>query len=242
MIMPDKFSIEAHDLKKIYRRGIEEIPAVNGVSLNIGQGEFISFVGPSGSGKTTLINILGCLDNPSSGRLRVDGRDIFTEGRTLSEADLTRVRRDLFGYVFQKFYLIPTLTVLENVVLPFTFYKKPGAEKGVDEILKMLGIDHRKHHLPGQISGGEMQRVAIARALVNKPRILLADEPTGNLDTRRSSEIGVLLRELNKWEGLTVILVTHNPNLAQMANRSVELRDGMIYTGAEACKPDEGCA
>jgi putative ABC transport system ATP-binding protein len=240
--MPDKFSIEAHDLKKIYRRGIEEIPAVNGVSLNIGQGEFISFVGPSGSGKTTLINILGCLDNPSSGRLRVDGRDIFTEGRTLSEADLTRVRRDLFGYVFQKFYLIPTLTVLENVVLPFTFYKKPGAEKGVDEILKMLGIDHRKHHLPGQISGGEMQRVAIARALVNKPRILLADEPTGNLDTRRSSEIGVLLRELNKWEGLTVILVTHNPNLAQMANRSVELRDGMIYTGAEACKPDEGCA
>jgi putative ABC transport system ATP-binding protein len=242
MIMPDKFSIEAHDLKKIYRRGIEEIPAVNGVSLNIGQGEFISFVGPSGSGKTTLINILGCLDNPSSGRLRVDGRDIFTEGRTLSEADLTRVRRDLFGYVFQKFYLIPTLTVLENVVLPFTFYKKPGAEQGVDEILKMLGIDHRKHHLPGQISGGEMQRVAIARALVNKPRILLADEPTGNLDTRRSSEIGVLLRELNKWEGLTVILVTHNPNLAQMANRSVELRDGMIYSGPEACVPDEGCA
>ncbi|MBI5804702.1 ABC transporter ATP-binding protein [candidate division TA06 bacterium] len=240
--MTDKFSIEAHDLKKIYRRGSEEIPAVNGVSLNISQGEFISFVGPSGSGKTTLINILGCLDNPSSGRLRVDGRDIFTEGRTLSEADLTRIRRDLFGYVFQKFYLIPTLTVLENVVLPFTFYKKPGAEKGVDEILKMLGIDHRKHHLPGQISGGEMQRVAIARALVNKPRILLADEPTGNLDTRRSSEIGVLLGELNKWEGLTVILVTHNPNLAQMAHRSVELRDGMIYTGAQACKPDEGCA
>jgi putative ABC transport system ATP-binding protein len=240
--MPDTFSIEAHDLKKIYRRGSEEIPAVNGVSLNIGQGEFVSFVGPSGSGKTTLINILGCLDNPSSGRLRVDGRDIFSEGKTLSEADLTRVRRDLFGYVFQKFYLIPTLTVLENVVLPFTFYRKPGAEKGVDEIMKMLGIDHRQHHLPGQISGGEMQRVAIARALVNKPRILLADEPTGNLDTRRSSEIGVLLRELNKWEGLTVILVTHNPNLAQMANRSVELRDGMIYTGAEACKPDEGCA
>jgi len=240
--MPDKFSIEAHDLKKIYRRGSEEIPAVNGVSLNINQGEFISFVGPSGSGKTTLINILGCLDNPSSGRLRVDGRDIFTDGRTLSEADLTRIRRDLFGYVFQKFYLIPTLTVLENVALPFTFYKKPGAEKGVDEILKMLGIDHRKHHLPGQISGGEMQRVAIARALVNKPRILLADEPTGNLDTRRSSEIGVLLGELNKWEGLTVILVTHNPNLAQMAHRSVELRDGMIYTGAEACRPDEGCA
>ena len=240
--MPDKFSIEAHDLKKIYRRGSEEIPAVNGVSLNISQGEFISFVGPSGSGKTTLINILGCLDNPSSGRLRVDGRDIFSEGQTLSEADLTRIRRDLFGYVFQKFYLIPTLTVLENVVLPFTFYKKPGAEKGVEEILKMLGIDHRKNHLPGQISGGEMQRVAIARALVNKPRILLADEPTGNLDTRRSSEIGVLLGELNKREGLTVILVTHNPNLAQLAHRSVELRDGMIYTGAEACKPDEGCA
>ncbi|MDP2808225.1 MAG: ATP-binding cassette domain-containing protein, partial [bacterium] len=118
--MTDTFSIEAHDLKKIYRRGSEEIPAVNGVSLSISQGEFVSFVGPSGSGKTTLINILGCLDNPSSGRLRVDGREIFSEGQTLSEADLTRIRRDLFGYVFQKFYLIPTLTVLENVVLPFT--------------------------------------------------------------------------------------------------------------------------
>jgi ABC-type lipoprotein export system ATPase subunit len=240
--MPSDLSIKAQGLKKTYHRGSEQIPAVNGVSLNIGQGEFVSFVGPSGSGKTTLLNIMGCLDNPSSGRLRVDGRDIFSEGKTLSEADLTRVRRDMFGYVFQKFYLIPTLTVLENVVLPFTFYKKPGAEKGVYEILKMLGIDHRKHHLPGQISGGEMQRVAIARALVNKPRILLADEPTGNLDTRRSSEIGVLLRELNKWEGLTVILVTHNPNLAQMANRSVELRDGMIYNGPEAGVPDEGCA
>ncbi|MBI4726065.1 ABC transporter ATP-binding protein [candidate division TA06 bacterium] len=240
--MTDKFSIAAHDLKKIYRRGSEEIPAVNGVSLSIKPGEFISFVGPSGSGKTTLINILGCLDNPSTGRLRVDGRDIFSEGKTLSEADLTRVRRDLFGYVFQKFYLIPTLTVLENVALPFTFYKKPGAEQGVDGILKMLGIDHRRHHLPGQISGGEMQRVAIARALVNKPRILLADEPTGNLDTKRSSEIGVLLGELNKREGLTVILVTHNPNLARMAHRSVELRDGMVYDGPETCVPDERCA
>jgi putative ABC transport system ATP-binding protein len=240
--MPDTFSIKAHDLKKIYRRGSEQIPAVDGVSLDVGKGDFVSFVGPSGSGKTTLINILGCLDNPSHGSLELSGQNVFGSGKPLSESQLTRIRRQTFGYVFQKFYLIPTLTVLENVMLPFTFYRKPGAEKGIDEILKMLGIDHRKHHLPGQISGGEMQRVALARALVNKPSILLADEPTGNLDTRRSSEIGILLRELNKWEGLTVVLVTHNPELARTANRVIELRDGRIYNGPEACIPDEGCA
>jgi putative ABC transport system ATP-binding protein len=240
--MNDQLSIKARDLTKIYQRGSEKIAAVDGVSLEIAQGDFVSFVGPSGSGKTTLVNILGCLDNPTSGKLELSGRSVFDQGKALSEAQLTKVRRETFGYVFQKFYLIPTLTVLENIVLPFTFYKKPGAEQGVDEILRMLGINHRKHHLPGQISGGEMQRVAIARALINKPRILLADEPTGNLDTRRSSEIGILLGELNKWEGLTVIVVTHNVDLAKMAHRAIELRDGKIHSGADACKPDEGCA
>jgi len=241
-ISDNHYAIRASDLRKVYRRGSEEIPAVDGVSLSVRSGDFVSFVGPSGSGKTTLINILGCLDNPTSGSLELDGRSVFDQGRALSEAQLTTVRRQTFGYVFQKFYLIPTLTVYENVVLPFTFYRKPGAEQGVDGILKMLGIDHRKRHLPGQISGGEMQRVAMARALVNKPRILLADEPTGNLDTRRSSEIGILLKELNKWEGLTVVLVTHNPTLAGLANRVVELRDGKVYGGPDACVPDDGCA
>jgi len=234
--------IAAKYLKKIFRRGSEEILAVNDISLSINDGEFVSFIGPSGSGKTTLINILGCLDNPTSGKLELDGKNIFDQGKTLSEGELTSIRRQVFGYIFQKFYLIPTLTVLENVMLPFTFYKKPGADENVDAVLKMLGIDHRKYHLPGQISGGEMQRVAIARALVNKPRVLLADEPTGNLDTRRSEEIGHTLKELNQKEKITVVLVTHNPALAAMADRVIELRDGMIYNGTDACKPKEGCA
>lgn len=221
--------LEAHDLVKTFHRGSEDIPAINHVSLSIREGEFVAFVGPSGSGKTTLINILGCLDNPTSGKLSLDGRVVVDEGRVLSESALTKVRRNVFGYIFQKFYLIPTLTVQENVLLPFTFYRKPGADAEVESILKLLGIDHRKKHLPGEISGGEMQRVAIARALINRPRILLADEPTGNLDTRRSAEIGELLKELNRREGLTIILVTHNQALAGIANRIIELRDGAIY-------------
>lgn len=220
--------IEGEHLVKVYRRGSEEIAAVNDVSLSVRAGDFVSFVGPSGSGKTTLINILGCLDNPTSGRLVISGRTVVENGEALSESALTKIRRDIFGYIFQKFYLIPTLTVIENVMLPFTFYRKPGAEGEVERILKLMGIDHRKDHLPGQISGGEMQRVAIARALVNRPRIILADEPTGNLDTKRSREIGDLLRNLNQKEGLTIILVTHNPSLSEMADRNIELRDGRI--------------
>ncbi len=224
-------AIEASNLSKIYHRGSESIAAVDDVTLSVKDGEYVAFIGPSGSGKTTLINILGCLDNPTSGKLVLAGRKIVDNGENLSEGKLTKIRREIFGYVFQKFYLIPTLTVLENVMLPFTFYKKPGADGDVDRVLKLLGIDHRKNHLPGQISGGEMQRVAIARALVNKPTILLADEPTGNLDTKRSKEIGEILRELNEKVGLTIILVTHNPSLAGMAHRVIELRDGKIYDG-----------
>jgi len=138
----------------------------------------------------------------------------------------------MFGYVFQKFYLIPTLTVRENVMLPFVFYKKPGAEREVDRILELLGIADRRDHLPGEISGGEMQRVAIARALVNKPRILMADEPTGNLDVARSEEIAGILKDLNTKEGLTIVLVTHNMALARTARRIIELRDGKLHTPA----------
>jgi putative ABC transport system ATP-binding protein len=221
-------AIEAEHLRRIYRRGTEEIAAVDDVSLRIERGSFTSVVGPSGSGKTTLINVLGCLDNPSEGTLRLCGRDVFSDCRGLSEAKLTVVRREAFGYIFQKFFLIPTLTVLENVILPFTFYRKPGAEEDVVRLLKVLGLDKRADHLPGQLSGGEMQRVAIARALVNRPDILLADEPTGNLDTVRSDEIGWILQELNAKEGLTIILVTHNLRLAALAQRTIELRDGKI--------------
>jgi len=226
----EKMVIEAEDLVRVYKRGAEEIRAVDGVSLSIGEGEFVSVIGPSGSGKTTLINVLGCLDNPTSGRLLLDGRPVFENCRALSEASLTRVRREVFGYIFQKFYLIPTLSVLENVVLPFTFYKKPDASEDVSRVLDILGILNRKDHLPGELSGGEMQRVAIARALVNKPRILLADEPTGNLDTKRSAEIGGILDDLNRQEGLTVVLVTHNPVLAARAHRTIELRDGRVLS------------
>jgi putative ABC transport system ATP-binding protein len=227
--MSARYSIDAQNLKRLYRRGPEEIYAVDDVSLQVEQGAFISVVGPSGSGKTTLINVLGCLDNPTSGRLLLDGRVVFEDCKGLSESKLTRIRRDVFGYIFQKFYLISTLTVLENVILPFTFFKKAGAEEDVGHVLKILGLDKRADHLPGQLSGGEMQRVAIARALVNKPAILLADEPTGNLDTARSEEIGAILRDLNEREGLTVVLVTHNPRLAALAQRTIELRDGRIY-------------
>ncbi|MGD1010855.1 MAG: ABC transporter ATP-binding protein [Candidatus Aminicenantales bacterium] len=229
MSAPGRFSIEAENLRRVYRRGAEEIPAVDGVSLTLEKGSFLSIVGPSGSGKTTLINVLGCLDNPTSGRLLLEGRPVFADGKSLSEARLTRIRRDVFGYIFQKFYLISTLTVYENVVLPFTFYRKPGASEDVGDILRLLGIDGRKDHLPGQLSGGEMQRVAIARALVNKPQILLADEPTGNLDTKRSEEIGQILKDLNERTGLTVVLVTHNLPLARMAHRTIELRDGRVH-------------
>ncbi len=220
--------LEAGNLKKIYRRGNEEVAAVDGISLDVRRGEFLAFVGPSGSGKTTLINLLGCLDQPTSGSLTVGDRPVFDGRKGLSEGELTRVRRRVFGYVFQKFYLVPTLTVYENVLLPFAFFKKPEAAEDPLRLLEFLGLEKRIRHRPAELSGGEMQRGAIARALVNKPEILLADEPTGNLDSKRSREIGQVLRELNRKEGLTILLVTHNRDLARIAHRTVTLVDGKI--------------
>ena len=228
--------LEAINLKKVYLRGSEQIPAVNEVSLRINRGDFVSIIGPSGSGKTTLVNILGCLDNPTSGELNLDGRSIFSHARRLSERELTKIRRETFGYIFQNFYLIPTLTVLENVMLPLTFYRKKGAEDEGIKLLKLLGIEHRKDHLPGQISGGEMQRVAIARAMVNVPEILLADEPTGNLDTKRSLEIVEVLKDLSRNSGLTVMMVTHNQELARNADRLLEMKDGLIHETTDVAK------
>jgi len=218
--------LEAQGLTRIYRRGSEDIRALDGVSLRVRRGEFLSFVGPSGSGKTTLVNLLGCLDNPTSGALTLAGKNIFGVKTMLSERVLTRIRRGVFGYIFQNFYLIPTLTVRENVAVPLAFYRRSNADSEVDRLLKVLGMEHRANHLPGEISGGEMQRVAIARALVNRPEILLADEPTGNLDTRRSEEIGEILQDLNKTTGLTIIMVTHNPAIARLSGRLIEVVDG----------------
>ncbi|KAB0670614.1 ABC transporter ATP-binding protein [Oryzomonas sagensis] len=223
--------MEARGLTRIYSRGNEEIRALDGVSLTIRRGEFVSFMGPSGSGKTTLVNLLGCLENPSTGELELAGKKIFGTGQALGERALTRIRREMFGYIFQNFYLIPTLTVRENVALPLAFYRKPRVEGEADRLLQMLGMGHRMNHLPGQISGGEMQRVAIARALVNCPEILLADEPTGNLDTKRSGEIGEILRNLNRNAGLTIVMVTHNPDLARLGGRLIEMRDGKAFEG-----------
>lgn len=223
--------LKARELTRFYRLGSEEVRAVDGVSLSIRRGEFVSFMGPSGSGKTTLVNLLGCLDNPTSGELELSGRQIFGKGKPLSERELTLTRRELFGYIFQNFYLIPTLSVRENVSLPLAFYRKPDAEKEVDRLLRMLGIENRSNHLPVQISGGEMQRVAIARALVNRPEILLADEPTGNLDTKRTGEIGEVLKELNRSAGLTIVMVTHNHDLARLGGRLIEMRDGRAFEG-----------
>ena len=222
-------SIETKDLTKVYIRGNEEITAVNNISLRINKGDFVSIIGPSGSGKTSLINLLGCLDNPTSGKLCLGGRTVLGNSKRLSERELTKIRRETFGYIFQNFYLIPTLTVLENVMLPLTFYRKPGTENEAVKLLKLLGMEQRKDHLPSQISGGEMQRVAIARAMVNMPEILLADEPTGNLDTKRSAEIVRVLKDLNLSAGLTIIMVTHNRDLAGQATRMLEMKDGRIY-------------
>lgn len=220
--------IQIKDLKKIYVRGSEHIHAVNGITLDVNKGEYVAFVGPSGSGKTTLLHLLGCLDNPTEGSLMVAERMVYCENKCMNEKDLTRLRRELFGYVFQKFYLIPTLTVEENILLPFAFYQKEDAHKNAKHLTEMLGIAHRLSHLPKELSGGEMQRVAVARALINRPKILLADEPTGNLDSKRSEEISGIFQQLNKEEGITIILVTHNHQLAESAGKMVELKDGKL--------------
>lgn len=234
-------ALEAHALRKVYHRGAEDIIAVDDVSLSVAQGEFVSFIGPSGSGKTTLINLLGCLDNATSGTLTLSGETVFSASQCLSESDLTRIRRRVFGYIFQKFYLVPTLTVMENVLLPFAFYKKPDVVADPLDILKSLGLEKRADHRPGELSGGEMQRVAIARALINKPEILLADEPTGNLDSKRSEEIGRILKTLNERDGLTILLVTHNPALARIAHRTIALKDGRVdNSNTHSLRPPSG--
>jgi putative ABC transport system ATP-binding protein len=219
--------IEASGLTKVYRRGREEIHALKDVDFSVEKGEFVSIIGPSGSGKTALLNVIGCLDTPTSGSLRLNG--VETSG--LKERDLVKIRQENIGFVFQQFYLMPTLTARENIELPLLFSRnsshKNGSKNRIDEILKMVGLSGRGDHLPGQLSGGEMQRVAIGRALVNDPKVILADEPTGNLDSATSEMVYRLFRELNE-KGQTLIIVTHNLDLARQANKMYTLKDGQI--------------
>lgn len=215
--------IEATGITKLYRRGSEDVHALRGVSLSVAPAEFVAIVGPSGAGKTALMNIIGCLDAPTSGTLLLDG--VMVTGRT--ERELVRIRRDFVGFVFQQFFLIPTLTARENIALPLIFQRMRADDRDIDEVLDRVGLSHRASHYPHELSGGEMQRVAVGRALISRPRILLADEPTGNLDTKNSDRIFRLLQGLNN-NGLTILLVTHNPGLAQRAGRTISLRDGLI--------------
>ena len=217
--------LEAKDLTKIYRRGREEIYALKHVDFNVNPGDFVSIIGPSGSGKTALLNVLGCLDTPTSGSLQLNG----TETNGMKETDLVKLRRDNIGFVFQQFYLMPTLTARENIELPLLFSKRDGNKSKIDDVLEMVGLADRGDHLPGQLSGGEMQRVAIGRALINDPKIILADEPTGNLDSATSKMIFELFSELN-MKGLTLIIVTHNLDLARQAQKMYTLRDGQIVS------------
>jgi len=209
-------------LTKVYERGREEVRALDGVTFSIQRGEFVAVMGPSGSGKSTLLNIVGCMDAPTSGSLEIGGRSV----QILNESARTQLRRKEIGFVFQHFGLIPTLTVAENVALP-TLFARRRADGHVKHLLERVGLTHRCDHLPRELSGGEMQRVAIARALVNEPTLLLADEPTGNLDTKTGESIIALFESLNE-EGLTILLVTHNPAFADAAQCQLQLIDGRI--------------
>jgi putative ABC transport system ATP-binding protein len=213
-------------LTRRYKMGDTFVDALRGVDLEIGRGEFVALVGPSGSGKSTVLNLIGGLDRPTSGEIWIDG----TELSDSDEKTLTRHRRQRVGFVFQSFNLLPRLTAEENVALPLMFSGVPEKERGARarELLERVGLEARLAHRPTQLSGGEQQRVAIARALVSQPALLLADEPTGNLDTVTGLEIMRLLKELNQEYGLTLLVVTHDPEVAAFADRVVRLRDGQV--------------
>jgi putative ABC transport system ATP-binding protein len=217
--------IEVHNLRKIYHSGEVEVHALRGVNLQVGRGEFLSVVGPSGSGKSTLFNILGGLAAPTEGQVVIDGEDI----QKLTDSQRTEMRQRKVGFVFQKYNLLPTLTGLDNIrIARFLARNDAPLTPEFKTILEMLNITSRLDHKPRALSGGEQQRIAIARALVNKPAILLADEPTGNLDTENSTIVLGLLHRLNKETGQTILMITHNPEAAAYSDRTVSMRDGHI--------------
>ena len=216
--------IDLQDVTKVYRMGKIEVPVLHGVSLNVQEGEMVAIMGPSGSGKSTLMNIIGCLDVPTSGRYLLEREDV---GR-LGDDRLAEIRNRKIGFVFQVYNLLPRLTALANVELPLLYGDGRAARRRSLEALEKVGLGHRALHRPTELSGGEQQRVGIARALVKNPSLLLADEPTGNLDSRSSEEIVAILQHLNREEGLTVVMVTHELQVAGHARRVVSVRDGLI--------------
>jgi putative ABC transport system ATP-binding protein len=218
--------IRVRGLQKIYHVGDVEVPALRGVDLDVERGEFLAIIGPSGSGKSTLFHILGGLSPPTAGEVLIEGIDL----RKLTESERTQMRQKKVGFVFQKYNLLPTLTAKDNIAIAQALSDTYSPPANFDEILQLLGIKHRLNHKPRALSGGEQQRVAIARALVNQPAILLADEPTGNLDTANSNAVLEILRDLNKRQHQTILMITHNPEAAAFADRTVAMRDGRIVS------------
>lgn len=218
--------LETRDLKKYYGSGDTQVKALDGVNLTVEQGEFVAIVGTSGSGKSTLLHMLGGLDRPTSGTVRVDGREIFG----LKDEALTIFRRRKIGFVFQAYNLVPVLSVWENIILPIQLDGRAVDEGFVREVVSTLGLEKKLQSLPSQLSGGQQQRVAIARALAAKPAILLADEPTGNLDSKTSQDVLGLMKVTGQKFGQTMVMITHNEEIAQMADRIVRIEDGRIVT------------
>ncbi|NQS91716.1 MAG: ABC transporter ATP-binding protein [Chloroflexi bacterium] len=218
--------VEAKDITKVYQMGEIEVHALRGLTVNIARGEILSIMGPSGSGKSTLMNILGCLDRPTSGEYSLNGESVAT----LADDQLAEIRNRGVGFVFQSFNLLPRATALQNVELPMRYAVLNGRNRKqvAKEALEAVGLGDRIYHRPNELSGGQMQRVAIARALVNDPAIIMADEPTGNLDTKSGDEIMGLLKTLNQERGTTLIIVTHDPEVAELTNRIISIRDGLI--------------
>ena len=219
--------IETHDISKVYRMGSETIHALKSVSIRIERGEYVAFMGPSGSGKSTLMNIIGCLDTPTGGQYVLNGNDVSN----MTDNELAEVRNKEIGFVFQTFNLLPRQTSLDNVALPLIYagYNKSSRQEKAQKALESVGLGNRGSHKPNELSGGQRQRVAIARALINDPSIILADEPTGNLDTKTSYEIMELFENLHA-KGNTIIMVTHEEDIAKYAHRIVRLRDGLVET------------
>lgn len=217
--------INIKDMRKVYSNGKLELEAIKKVNFHIKKGEFVAIMGPSGSGKSTIMNILGCLDKPTSGEYYLDKVNVSH----LDDDDLSKIRNDKIGFVFQSFNLLSKLTALENVALPLVYagIKKKERIKRAEKALKSVGLSDRTHHLPNELSGGQRQRVAIARALVNEPSIIMADEPTGNLDSKSEEEILEIFKELNK-NGTTIAMVTHEPNIANHCQRIIRFKDGEL--------------